>query len=76
VDGNSASWVRLGWHASSGVQRGGANEAPGPGHLRQGGIQRVKLQKFKCCNQMIFSIVSLLIQYMLNGFSFSKLVLL
>ena len=25
-----------------------------------GGIQRVKLQKFKCCNQMIFSVVSLL----------------
>jgi len=27
----------------------------------QGGIQRVKLQKFKCCNRWFFSIVSLLI---------------
>jgi len=35
--------------------RGGANGAPVPG------IQRVKLQNMKCCNWMIFPIVSLLI---------------
>ena len=34
----------------SGVQRGGGERGAGPGHPRQGGIQRVELQKFKCCN--------------------------
>ena len=42
----------------SGVQRGG-ERGDGPGHPRQGDIQRVKLQKCKCC--MIFPIVRLLI---------------
>jgi len=40
------------WRAEG---EGGVNGAPTPG------IQRVKLQKFKFCNKMIFSIVSLLI---------------
>jgi len=39
----------------------GGERGSGLGHPRQGGIQKVKLQKFKCCNSMIFSIVSLLI---------------
>jgi len=29
----------------------GGERGAGPGHPRQGGIQRVKLQKFKCCNR-------------------------
>jgi len=33
----------------SGVQRGG-ERGDGPRHPKQGGIQRVKLQKCKCCN--------------------------
>jgi len=40
------------YHATeigSGVQRG-ANGAPAPGIQGQGGIQRVKLQKCKCCS--------------------------
>ena len=41
-------------HENSGVQRGGANGATATG------IQRVKSQKFKCCNYMIFPIVRLL----------------
>jgi len=45
------------WRAKGGERRG-----DGPGHPRQGGNQRVKLQKFKCCNKMIFSILSLLIR--------------
>jgi len=40
---------------------GGASGAPAPGIQGQGGIQRVKLQRLKCCNWMIFPIVSLLI---------------
>jgi len=28
----------------------GGERGDGPGHPRQGGIQRVKLQKVKCCN--------------------------
>jgi len=41
--------------------QGGGERGAGPEHPRHGGIQRVKLKKFKCCNQMIFPIVSLLI---------------
>jgi len=52
---------------SSGVQRGG-ERGDGPGHPRQGGIQRVKLQKIKCCNWMIFSIANLLIHAALIKF--------
>jgi len=37
-------------HPISGVQRGGGERGAGPGHPRQGGIQKVKLQKFKCFN--------------------------
>jgi len=36
-------------HIVSGVQRGSERGA-GSGHPRQGGIQRAKLQKFKCRN--------------------------
>ena len=39
---------------------GGGERGTGPGHPRQGGIQRVKLKKIKCCNEMIFPVVSLL----------------
>jgi len=38
----------------------GEKRGDGPGHPRQGGIQRVKLQKCKCCNLIIFPIVRLL----------------
>jgi len=41
--------------------RGGGERGAGPGHPKPGGIQRVKLQNVKCCNWMIFPIVSLLI---------------
>ena len=34
---------------SSSVQRGG-ERGDDPGHPKQGGIQRMKLQKCKCCN--------------------------
>jgi len=44
----------------SGVQSGGG--ATAPGIQGQGGIQRVKLQKLKCCKWMIFPIVSLVIR--------------
>jgi len=30
--------------------RGGGERGDSPGHPRQGGIQRVKSQKLKCCN--------------------------
>jgi len=43
----------------SGVQRG-AELGAGPGIQGQGDVQRVKLQNLKCCNYMIFPIVSLL----------------
>ena len=46
------------WRAEGGA---GANGAPDPGIQVQGVIQRAKLQKLKCCNWMIFPIVSLLI---------------
>jgi len=46
----SSRWIRL-WGERGAV----------PGHPRQGGIPRVKLQKFKCCNLMSFPIGSLLI---------------
>jgi len=41
---------------------GGGNQAPTPGIQVQGGIQRAKLQKLKCCSWMIFPIVSVLIR--------------
>jgi len=45
------------WRAEGGGERGA-----GPRHPRPGGIQRVKLQKLKCCcNYMIIPIVGLLI---------------
>jgi len=40
---------------------GGRRTGPAPGIQSQGGIQSVKLQKLKCCNWMIFPIVSQLI---------------
>ena len=40
---------------------GGANGAPAPGIQGRGGIQKVQLQKFKCCNYIIFPVESLLI---------------
>jgi len=44
-----------------GACRGRGERGVGPGIQGQEGIQRVKLQKWKCCNLMIFPIVSLLI---------------
>jgi len=42
-----------------GQWRAEGGRGAGPGHPRQGGIQRVKLQKWKCCHSMIFRIVML-----------------
>ena len=40
--------------------RGGGEHGDCPGHPKQSGIQRVKLQKLKCCSKMIFPVVRLL----------------
>jgi len=39
-----------------GVQRGD-KRGNGPWHPRQGGIQRVELQKLKCCNYLIMLLI-------------------
>jgi len=38
----------------SGVQRGGGERGDGPGHPRQGGIQRVKLQNLNAVTRLLF----------------------
>jgi len=38
----------------SATVREGGERGAGPGHPRQGSIQRVKLQKWKCCNKVFF----------------------
>jgi len=55
------------WRAEGGEANGRRH-----GHPRQGGIQRVKLQKLKCCDQMIFPIVRLLIHAARVGFSWCE----
>jgi len=39
---------------------GGGKHGDGPRHRKQGGIQRVKVQKLKCCSKMISPVVRLL----------------